>query len=71
MCLLVTRAPTSTLAQASLAELDRVGELFESAVDKSQVAANNVVGLSHYVQSHHSHTSSSTDDCPEIATAST
>ncbi|KAK7695142.1 hypothetical protein QCA50_002332 [Cerrena zonata] len=42
MCLLVTRAPTSTLAQASLAELDRACELFEQAVDKSQIAANNV-----------------------------
>ncbi|CAL1694716.1 unnamed protein product [Somion occarium] len=41
MCLLVTRAPTSTLAQASLQELDRVCELFEQAVD-SKIAANNV-----------------------------
>ncbi|KAJ3547759.1 hypothetical protein NM688_g5369 [Phlebia brevispora] len=42
MCLLVTRAPTSSLAPASLHELDRLCELFEQLESKSQTAANNL-----------------------------
>ncbi|KAI0732426.1 fungal-specific transcription factor domain-containing protein [Fomitopsis betulina] len=42
MCLLVTRAPTSTLAASSLQELDRLVELFEKAASTSQIASNNL-----------------------------
>lgn len=45
MCLLVTRAPTSTLAASSLQELDRLVELFEKAASTSQIASNNLVRL--------------------------
>ncbi|TCD62867.1 hypothetical protein EIP91_006273 [Steccherinum ochraceum] len=42
MCLLVTRAPTSSLSTASLFELDRVTELFEEMGASSQPAKNNL-----------------------------
>ncbi|KAI0640171.1 fungal-specific transcription factor domain-containing protein [Trametes polyzona] len=42
MCLLVTRAPSSNLAQSSLAELDKLTDLFEEAASQSQIASNNV-----------------------------
>lgn len=43
MCLMVTRAPTSALAPASLHELDRLCEIFEKLQGRSQTAANNLV----------------------------
>ncbi|PSR72057.1 hypothetical protein PHLCEN_2v12087 [Hermanssonia centrifuga] len=46
MCLLVTRAPTSSLASASLHELDRLCEFFELIGEKSQTATNNLVQCS-------------------------
>ncbi|KAI0370469.1 hypothetical protein BV20DRAFT_1052490 [Pilatotrama ljubarskyi] len=42
MCLLVTRAPSSNLAQCSLTELDKLCELFEEAASQSQIASNNI-----------------------------
>ncbi|KAH9897653.1 fungal-specific transcription factor domain-containing protein [Cubamyces lactineus] len=42
MCLLVIRAPSSNLAQASLTELDKLCELFEEASNQSQIARNNI-----------------------------
>ncbi|KAH8099453.1 fungal-specific transcription factor domain-containing protein [Cristinia sonorae] len=42
MCLLVTRAPTSSLAQSSLLELDRAAELFEEVGETSIAARNNL-----------------------------
>ncbi|KAH9932118.1 uncharacterized protein BXZ73DRAFT_90043 [Epithele typhae] len=42
MCLLVIRAPSTNLAKSSLAELDRLTELFEEAGNRSQIASNNV-----------------------------
>lgn len=51
MCLLVTRAPCSTLAPSSVQELDKLCELFEQASSKSQVASNNVVRISNLVLS--------------------
>ncbi len=43
MCLLVVRAPSSTLAKSSLAELDTLNELFEEAANQSQIVSNNLV----------------------------
>ena len=43
MCLLVIRAPTTNLAKSSLAELEKVCELFEEAAGQSQIASNNLV----------------------------
>ncbi|KAI0095188.1 hypothetical protein BDY19DRAFT_1039110 [Irpex rosettiformis] len=42
MCLFVTRAPTSSLASASLHELDRVCEIFEKLQYSSIIARNNL-----------------------------
>ncbi|EJF67345.1 hypothetical protein DICSQDRAFT_151630 [Dichomitus squalens LYAD-421 SS1] len=42
MCLVVVRAPTTTLAKSSLTELDKVCELFEDAASQSQIASNNL-----------------------------
>ncbi|KAI0713141.1 fungal-specific transcription factor domain-containing protein [Cerioporus squamosus] len=42
MCLLVVRAPSSTLAKSSLAELDKLSELFEEAANHSQIVSNNL-----------------------------
>ncbi|OBZ79070.1 putative transcriptional regulatory protein C1F7.11c [Grifola frondosa] len=42
MCLLVTRAPSSNLAQSSLAELDKLCVLFEEAANTCQIARNNL-----------------------------
>ncbi|KAI0828999.1 fungal-specific transcription factor domain-containing protein [Trametes gibbosa] len=42
MCLMVTRAPSSNLAKASLAELDKQCELFEEAMSQCQIASNNI-----------------------------
>ncbi|KAI0640172.1 hypothetical protein C8Q77DRAFT_1045369 [Trametes polyzona] len=42
LCLLITRAPKSTLAGPCLMELDRICSLFEEAAVKSQVASNNI-----------------------------
>ncbi|TFK85568.1 hypothetical protein K466DRAFT_587982 [Polyporus arcularius HHB13444] len=42
MCLLVVRAPSSTLAKSSLAELDTLNELFEEAANQSQIVSNNL-----------------------------
>ncbi|EKM57518.1 uncharacterized protein PHACADRAFT_251191 [Phanerochaete carnosa HHB-10118-sp] len=43
MCLMVTRAPTSSLALASLHELDRLCEIFQRCSDRAPTAANHVV----------------------------
>ncbi|KAG6919080.1 hypothetical protein DXG01_009333 [Tephrocybe rancida] len=40
MCLLVTRAPTSSLSRSALTELDRILELFKSAASMARPAAN-------------------------------
>ena len=46
MCLVVIRAPLTSLAKSSLAELDKLCELFEEAATKgSQLASNNVVSV--------------------------
>ncbi|KAI0706170.1 hypothetical protein BC835DRAFT_1312763 [Cytidiella melzeri] len=42
MCLLVTRAPASSLASASLHELDRLCEMFEKLQKVSLIARNNL-----------------------------
>ncbi|RPD64668.1 hypothetical protein L226DRAFT_565357 [Lentinus tigrinus ALCF2SS1-7] len=42
MCLLVVRTPSSTLAKSSLAELDKLSELFEEAANHSQIVSNNL-----------------------------
>lgn len=47
MCLLVIRAPATNLARSSLAELDKVCDLFEVAASTSQIACNNLVRASH------------------------
>ena len=52
MCLLVTRAPMSSLAPASLHELDRLCELFEQVGGKSITAANNLVRSGYFTYFH-------------------
>ncbi|KAH9897656.1 hypothetical protein C8Q73DRAFT_787911 [Cubamyces lactineus] len=42
LCLLITRAPASTLAAPSLVELNSICTLFEEATTQSQVASNNL-----------------------------
>jgi hypothetical protein len=42
MCLLVTRAPNSTLATSSLEELDTVERLFTLAASNCRAASNNL-----------------------------
>jgi hypothetical protein len=43
MCLLVTRAPNSSLATSSLEELDTVERLFTLAASNCRAASNNLV----------------------------
>lgn len=45
MCLLVTRAPLSSLASASLHELDRLCEIFCQLQHKSHIAASTLVSV--------------------------
>ncbi|GJF00201.1 fungal-specific transcription factor domain-containing protein [Phanerochaete sordida] len=42
MCLMVTRAPKSSFALASMHELDRLCDIFQRCADRSRTAANNV-----------------------------
>ncbi|TBU42247.1 hypothetical protein BD309DRAFT_866742 [Dichomitus squalens] len=42
LCLMITRAPTSALANPALVELDKICELFEEAANSSQIATNNI-----------------------------
>ncbi|KAK0465960.1 uncharacterized protein EV420DRAFT_1508988 [Desarmillaria tabescens] len=45
MCILVTRAPNSTMTKPSLQELDLVAQLFEEAAPNCRAAANTLVRL--------------------------
>ncbi|PIL31282.1 transcription factor [Ganoderma sinense ZZ0214-1] len=42
LCLIITRVPTSGLANPALIELDKICELFEEATNTSQIASNNI-----------------------------
>ncbi|RPD64670.1 hypothetical protein L226DRAFT_528955 [Lentinus tigrinus ALCF2SS1-7] len=42
LCLLITRAPASSLAHPALMELDKICELFEEAANQSQIVTNNI-----------------------------
>ncbi|KAI0354702.1 hypothetical protein OH77DRAFT_1425800 [Trametes cingulata] len=42
LCLLITRAPASSLAAPCLIDLDKICNLFEEAAGQSQIASNNI-----------------------------
>lgn len=71
MCLLVTRAPTSSLASASLHELDRLCEFFEKLQHASLTARNNLVRCAFTICYRITDTTTHVGGCPENAKSGT